>query len=62
MAEEQNKENKGNVVFVTKLPLDVTKKEVEEVFDRFGQITDISIKKSFTFVVGTGDRDFRGGL
>lgn len=39
-------------VFVAKLPAKVTKKDLEDLFDRYGNIVDINIKKNFAFVVG----------
>lgn len=38
-------------IFITKLPMNVTKMEVEDLFDRYGNILNIDIKKAFAFVV-----------
>ena len=42
---------KTHQIFVTKLPLDVTRQEIEDLFDRYGNILDVHIKKSYVFVV-----------
>jgi RNA recognition motif-containing protein len=49
----QDEPKSKHQIFVTKLPLSVTKKEIEDLFDRYGTIVEVSIKKNFAFVVIT---------
>lgn len=50
--------NDKTQIFITKLPLTVTKEEVEDLFDRYGNILNIDIKKSYVFVVSTFPNPF----
>lgn len=43
--------NNAKQVFVAKLPVKVTKKELEHLFDRYGNVVDVNIKKNFAFIV-----------
>ena len=49
--DREEAKKKGTIIFITKLPLTVTKEEVEDLFDRYGKIVTISIKKTYVFVV-----------
>lgn len=43
--------NTAKQIFVAKLPTNVTRKDLEHLFDRYGNITEINIKKNFAFIV-----------
>lgn len=49
--EKKIKEGEETQIFITKLPLKVTKEEVEDLFDRYGKIENIIIKDTYVFVV-----------
>lgn len=51
--ERKRKESDETQIFITKLPLKVTKEEVEDLFDRYGKIVNIVIKDTYVFVVNS---------
>lgn len=43
--------SKNRQIFVTKLPRDTTKEELQKLFEEFGKIRDVTMKRTYGFVV-----------
>ena len=48
---EQKSDEDNPKIYIAKIPIDIEKRDIEDLFDKFGRIADIQIKKRFAFIV-----------